>query len=129
MSHDEINKTNRMELTRIQSGIFMAIASIISPLLLPFAWMVMNIDAVKNRLPSEFFLIVILLVLAGITFFWAGSIVRCVTDIVREYSATSRFGLFILLITPMVWACFGVAYLYLTVASSMATYMGGFGLG
>jgi hypothetical protein len=128
MRPDEIDATNKIELTRIQSGIFLAVASIFSPLLFPLAGAILSSDMLKDSVLASMQGIIMLLILAGVTFLWAGSIVRCITDIVREYSATSRFGLFLLLISPMVWLCLSAAYVYSIIESSFASYMTGLGL-
>ena len=128
MGPAEIDETNRIELTRVQSGIFLAIGSVLSPLLFPLVGLVLGSDALKNTWLASNQLIIMLLVLAFVTCFWAGSIVRCITDIVREYSATSRFGLFLLLVSPVLWIGLFAAYLYAILASNFASYMNGFGL-
>lgn len=128
MGPEEIDRTNRIELTRIQSGVFLAIGSLIAPITLPLVWILLHSDFLKNSLLEKNSILVMGVMLAAVTALWAGSIVRCVTDIVREYSATSRFGLFLLLITPMIWLFLSVAYAYFATASAITSYLTGAGL-
>jgi len=127
MGPEEIDRTNRIELTRVQSGLFLAIGNLLAPTTLPLAWIILNSDALKDSLPSTK-LVIMVGIVAALTIFWAASIVRCVTDIVREYSATSRFGLFLLLISPMLWFGLSVAYVYFAVATSLASLVTQMGL-
>lgn len=96
-------KNQRMDTTRIQTGVFFAVAAIFLPVLyLPLS--LLSEDKITSGIWDGSFLPILTFLLAITnTCVWAGGVVRCITDIVREYSATGRFGLFLLLITPMIW--------------------------
>ena len=103
MSSD-IGKTMIMESRRVEAGIFYALISLASPLLIPLWLMIAQEfpETITSRVASMVAVVLVIVIIV----IWAAGIVSCVSDIARVYSQASRYGLFILLISPFFWLAF-----------------------
>lgn len=86
-------------MPRVQMGIFYALLNLVSPVLIPLAYVFGNQFNNHTSLNGIFAFIAFLVVIC----FWSGSIVSCIWDMIRFGSHTSAFGLFLLIIMPVIW--------------------------
>jgi len=96
---------DKVELPRIHAGFFFALASLVSPSLLlvifRYGTFTVNIKPTQQSINHAYLL---LLAFSILIFFWAGAIVKCISDIALFHSRGGRIGLFLLIISPFLWS-------------------------
>jgi len=92
-------------MPRIQKGIFYSIANTFAPFLVPLAYIIAN-----NYFTNQAAMLTAVIVAFLVVCFWASSVIGCIWEMIRYGSHFSALGLFILLITPVLWITFTVIY-------------------
>jgi hypothetical protein len=92
-------------MPRIQKGIFYSIANVFAPFLIPLAYIIAG-----NYFTNQAAILTAVITAFLVVCFWASSIIGCIWEMIRYGSHFSALGLFILLITPVLWITFGVVY-------------------
>lgn len=116
---EEHNKVTGVSFSnrRVESGIFYSILSFLSPFS-AFLWF----RFAPTFTTTEVMLSVLPWILFGITLFWAAAVVKCVSDIARVYSKAGRYGLFLVLISPVLWLIAIVNYFYYYIQEVLSSF-------
>lgn len=121
----QADKSNSYLGVKIGTGFMLALLTLVAPVVLFMIPPYFDVLVTKEMLLADPTLIEYrTIAMVGYTILciilWAGSIVRCVWDMIKYHSASSAFGLFTLLITPFVW----VAITYVAILSTISQFMG-----